>query len=110
MAKKNKRFQIPFAPPARPAITHSLTPSLPRSLAYFIRLPVTTQPQCDDFNVPRTHARTHVRTLGGYPFQESPRLVHSPGAFPTQPSPAKKAPTYNMRSAVPCRAVAVMSE
>jgi len=34
MAKKKKRFQIPFASPARPATTHSLT----------LRLPVTTQP------------------------------------------------------------------
>lgn len=49
MAKKKKRFQISFAPPARPAITPSLTS--------FIFQSPHSRGWCDDFIC---HARTHA--------------------------------------------------
>lgn len=82
MAKKKKKLQIPFAPPARPAITHSLTLFVfqsPHSRSVMISSP--------------THARTHARMLKGYPFQETPRLINIV-LEPCRPSPAQQKSTY----------------
>lgn len=48
IAKKKKSFQIPFAPPARPAITHSLTSFVFQS------------PHSRSVMISMSHARTHA--------------------------------------------------
>lgn len=107
MAKKKKILQIPYAPPARPAIA----PSLPHSLTLFVFQSSHCRGWCDDFI-------SHARMLKGYPLKESPRLINIvQEPFRPRPAQPSKKSTYPQHEifavpchAVPCSAVAVMSD
>lgn len=78
--------------PARPSGNHLL----PHSLAYLLHSSSSHHIAVGGVMISISHALTHARMLKGYPFQTFQRTPqidkHSPGAFPTppSPSPAKK--------------------